>query len=143
MPVGTFQGEPGEGLRGPRGPPGPPGPGHSEGAGSGEALRGLPGPPGPRGPQGMPGPPGTIAYLLIRRCADAHRGSMTSIDHGPPLLLPVPRLLGRFESHWSVLFISHPNSLAYHSREFISSNIITEVKTPYITFQSRTELKWT
>ena len=26
-----------------------------------------------------------------------------------------------FESHWSVLFISHPNSLASDSREFISS----------------------
>ncbi len=37
----------------------------------------------------------SIAYLLNRQCADVHRGSMTSIDHDPPLLLPVPRLLGR------------------------------------------------
>ncbi len=28
-----------------------------------------------------------------------------------------------FESHWSVLFISHPNSLASDSRKFISSKI--------------------
>ena len=48
-----------------------------------------------------------------------------------------------FKSLRSVLFISHSKSLASDSREFIFSNIITEVKTSYITFQSRTELKWT
>ena len=36
-----------------------------------------------------------LTYLLIWRSTDAHRGSMTSMDHGSPLLLPVPRLLGR------------------------------------------------